>query len=184
MNVTVIGLGAMGGGMARSLLRSPEVETVLGFDLSPDLVYQFYEDSVSVGKAGIKNPSDSPIELSNFISESTNVAIIVLVNEAQCKSVCFGGENGENLISLMKPNSCVFISSTVTSAFAKQAYAKFSEKGIQFVDCPMSGGPVRALAGELTMMVAAEPETLTYVDPLLKTMGKEIHVIEGGPGMG
>ena len=42
MNVTVIGLGAMGGGMARSMLLCPEVNKVAGFDLSPELVTKFY----------------------------------------------------------------------------------------------------------------------------------------------
>lgn len=183
MNVSVIGLGAMGGGMARSILRSPNVKSVLGFDLSSDLVLQFYNDALSAGKAGLVDPSNQPLKLSNFVSDDTDVVVIVLVNESQCNTVCFG-DNNENLITLMKPNSCVFISSTVTPAFAKSAYDKFSEKNIQFVDCPMSGGPVRALAGELTMMVAAEEKTLLYVNPLLEAMGKEIHVIPGGAGMG
>lgn len=184
MDVTVIGLGAMGGGMARSMLRSPQVNKVSGFDLSSDLVSQFHQDAVSAGKAIADDVPSLPFKLSNFVSKTTDVVVVVLVNETQCNTVCFDGNDDENLITLMKPKSCVFISSTVTPAFAKSAYEKFAEKGIQFVDCPMSGGPVRALAGELTMMVAAEPNTLSYVDPLIQAMGKEIHVIPGGPGMG
>jgi putative dehydrogenase len=188
MNVTVIGLGAMGGGMARSILRCPKVDIVSGYDLSSDAVTKFHGEAVTAKKAITTDTPMAPFKLSDFVTKDTDVVVIVLVNEAQCNSVCFGGENGENLLSLMKPNSCVFLCSTVTPAFAKSAYEKFaaagSDKSIQFVDSPMSGGPVRALSGELTMMVAAEPKTLTYVDPLLQAMGKEIHIIPGGPGMG
>ena len=184
MNVTVIGLGAMGGGMARSILRSPEVKTVTGFDLSSDAVTKFHQDAVAAGKVVTDEAPSEPYKLSNFVSKKTDVVVVVLVNENQCNSVCFGGDNDENLITLMKPESCVFISSTVTPSFAKSTCEKFAEKDIQFVDCPMSGGPVRALNGELTMMAAAESSTLSYVDPLLQTMGKEIHIIPGGAGMG
>lgn len=195
MNVTVVGLGAMGGGMARSILRSSQVKKVSGFDLSTDLVTQFHNDAKAVNKASNETPPSSsttttnaaPFQLKDFVNKETDVVVLVLVNENQCDSVCFGSGSSnlnENLLHLMKPNGCVFMCSTVTPAFAKSAYEKFASKGIQFVDCPMSGGPVRALAGELTMMVAAEAKTLEYVDPLLKAMGKEIHVIPGGPGMG
>lgn len=187
MNVTVIGLGAMGGGMARSMLLCPEVNKVAGFDLSPELVTKFYNDAVAAGKAPTGNPpsSEQPYKLSNFVSSETDVVVIVLVNETQCRSVCFGSGSGEeNLISLMKPKSCVFLSSTVTPAFAKSAFEQFASNDIQFVDCPMSGGPVRARSGELTMMVAGETDTLSYIDPLLQALGKEIHIIPGGAGMG
>ena len=193
MNVTVVGLGAMGGGMARSILRSPHVSKVSGYDLSTDLVSKFYNDAKAANKASTTNPPSTPFQLKDFVNEDTDVVVLVLVNETQCNSVCFGddttdteeGSNKNNLLELMKPNGCVFMCSTVTPSFAKTAYEKFAKsKNIQFVDCPMSGGPVRALNGELTMMVAAESKTLEYVDPLLQAMGKEIHVIPGGPGMG
>ena len=152
MNVTVIGLGAMGGGMARSILRSHEVNTVSGYDLSSDLVTQFYQDSASAGKTMTSVVPSAPFKLSNFVTNETDVVVIVLVNEQQCNTVCFGGNDNANLISLMKPNGCVFLCSTVTPAFAKSAHEKFANKSIQFVDCPMSGGPVRALAGELNLV--------------------------------
>ena len=45
MKVTVIGLGAMGGGMARSLLKCPAVGSVAGFDLSKIVVTTFFNDA-------------------------------------------------------------------------------------------------------------------------------------------
>jgi putative dehydrogenase len=180
MNVTVIGLGAMGGGMARSLLRSPSIGNVSGFDLSPEIVSQFYAEAKEAGKATSDIPSELTLE--NFVTKETDVVLIVLVNEAQCNSVCF--ENDVNLESILRPGSTVILSSTVTPAWSKKACKRFAQNEIQFCDCPISGGPVRALAGEITIMASGEEKSLEYVDPLLQAIGKEIHIITGGSGMG
>jgi len=180
MNVTVIGLGAMGGGMARSLLRSPSIQHVSGFDLSPEIVSKFYAEAKEAGKATPDLSSD--LTLDKFVTNGTDVVLIVLVNEAQCNSVCF--ENAINLASILRPGCCVILSSTVTAAWSKSAYKRFAEKQIQFCDCPISGGPVRALSGEITIMASGEKSSLEYIDPLLQAMGKEIHIIAGGSGMG
>lgn len=191
MNVTVIGLGAMGGGMARSLLRSDAVESVAGFDLNPEIASKFYQEAKSAAKA---SSPEAPTELvlDRFINNvnngdienaQTNVVLIVLVNEAQCQSVCFGS-GSSSLESLLSKGSTVITSSTVTPAWSKRAYARFAQNGIRFLDCPISGGPVRALAGEITIMASGEPEDLRAVDSLFQDMGAEIHIVEGGAGMG
>ncbi|KAL7492049.1 hypothetical protein ACHAWT_003182 [Skeletonema menzelii] len=176
MKVTVIGLGAMGGGMARSLLRSSSISEVSGFDLSKKLVQSFYDEARTAGKSAASLSSELTVE--NFVDETTDVVLIVLVNEAQCQSVC------NNLLSIMREGSCVVVSSTVSAAWSKATEAKFAEKNIQFCDCPISGGSARALNGEITIMASGEPESLEYIDPILQAMGKEIHIIQGGVGMG
>mmetsp|Transcript_5495 Transcript_5495/g.11964 ORF Transcript_5495/g.11964 Transcript_5495/m.11964 type:complete len:332 (-) Transcript_5495:390-1385(-) len=184
MKVAVVGLGAMGGGMARSLLRSPAVDEVSGFDLSPNVISAFHEDAEAAGKAASKTlPSE--LTLDKFVDGSTDVVLIVLVNEAQCEATCFGGGgDGANLLSVLREGSCVVVSSTVSAAWSRSASERFAERNIRFCDCPISGGAVRALAGEITIMASGEPQSLEYVDPLLQAMGKEIHVIPGGVGMG
>jgi 3-hydroxyisobutyrate dehydrogenase-like beta-hydroxyacid dehydrogenase len=180
MQVTVIGLGAMGGGMARSLLRSSSIDTVVGFDLSTEIVQKYYEEAKAAGKSTPSLPSE--LTINNFVHKSTDVVLVVLVNEAQCESVCFEGQH--NLCSIMKEDSCVVVSSTVSAAWSQSAEKRFSEKNIQFCDCPISGGAARALKGEITIMASGHHKSLDYIDPLLKAMGKEIHIIEGGVGMG
>lgn len=180
MNISVIGLGAMGGGMARSLLRSSEIERVSGFDLSQERVSDFYREAQTVGKATANLSAD--LKLENFVYPDTDVVLIVLVNEAQCQSTCFEGES--NLLSMLREGACVIVSSTVSAAFSKKAFERFSKKGIQFCDCPISGGAVRALKGEISIFCSGEASSLQYIEPLLKAMGKEIHTIPGGVGMG
>lgn len=111
MNAVVVGIGAMGGGMARALVDSDMIGSVVGYDKSTEAVVQFYEESKYKGKA----PASIPTSLTDTIGASTNVAVISLVNESQCEQVCFGGE--ENLWNLMPKGSCVVMTSTVTGTF-------------------------------------------------------------------
>ena len=122
--------------------------------------------------------------LKNFVSAETDVVVLIVANEPQCQEVCFGGDEGNNLESLMRPDSCIVLNSTVAAQWVRTAAERLAKKGIQFADCPMSGGPIRAGNGELTIMASGEESTLAYVDPILQAMGKEIHIIPGGVGMG
>lgn len=168
--------------MARCLLRSSVIEEVAGFDLSRDLVSNFYAEAKESGKATPELPSKYVLE--KFVTKDTDVVLIVLVNESQCNSVCFENENDTNLESLLRPGSVVILSSTVPPAWSKKASERFAGKNIGFCDCPISGGPVRAKAGEITIMASGEEQWLECVEPVLQAMGKEIHRIPGGSGMG
>ena len=169
--------------MARSLLRTDAVTSVAGFDLNPQVVSKFYQEAKEVGKAYTpEEPTELVLEKFVNSNTKTDVVIIVLVNEAQCQSVCFDSSN--NLESLLTEGSTVIVSSTVTPAWSTKTCARFSKKGIRFLDCPISGGPVRALAGTMTIMASGEPENLERVDPLFQAMGGEIHIVKGGVGMG
>ena len=95
MNVTVVGIGAMGGGMARAILRSDAVAKVIGFDMSEQLASEFYEEAKAAGKASESLPSERILK--NFVSHETDVVVLVLVNEEQCEFTCFGSEEGNNL---------------------------------------------------------------------------------------
>ena len=64
------------------------------------------------------------------------------------------------------------------------ANQKFKSKGIFFLDCPVSGGPARALAGELTMMASGDKECMEKAQQILDVLGSDVHIIEGGAGAG
>ena len=177
-NIAVIGIGSMGGGMARALLQSPIVTSISGYDKFQTAVEKFYGECQDIGKA----PTTPPTTLSEAISGQTNVAILSLVNEMQCDQVCFQGD--QSLLSLMPNGSCVILTSTVTASWVKTASQKFEARGIHFVDCPISGGPARALSGDLTMMASGSDESLSMVKPILDVLGQEVHIIDGGPGFG
>lgn len=177
-DASVIGIGAMGGGMARALLACDSMRTVIGYDAASPLVEAFYQDALTAGKARCQ-----PTSLKEAVSADTKFVIVVLQNEPQCQDVCFGNDS-DNLLELMSPGSCVVISSTVTAVWIQAAADKFAAAGVHFCDCPISGGPVRARDGQLTLMAAGDEASLAVARPVLEALGQEIHIIEGGPGMG
>ena len=125
--------------MARSLLKSPDIEQVTGYDLSVDLVQTFYDEARAANKA----PPCLPGKLELAVDGTTDVVVIVLVNERQCESVCFG-DGDSSLTTLLRDGACVVVSSTVSAAWAKSAEERLASRNVQFVDSPISGGAVRA----------------------------------------
>ena len=178
-NVTVIGIGAMGGGMARALLASPATLRVVGYDQSTALVQTFHEESNLVGKSA----DSPPTSLQDAITSDTQFVVLVLVNEQQCQQVCFGGDKN-NLVRLVPDGACIILCSTVTATWARAARDEFQARGINFVDCPVSGGPARARLGELTIMASGSDKSLAMAKPLLDAMGRDVFIIQGGAGMG
>lgn len=183
-NATVIGLGAMGGGIALALLDAPAVATVVGYDCDPTLAKAFFNDSVVAHK---QRQPHGPTCLRDAISDETDFVFLVLLNEAQCQTVCFGGDNNkndsdnntDNLLSLVPEQCCIVCCATVSAQWARQAQQQFQnyntntntnnnnnkqkKKTIHFVDCPTSGGPSRARAGDLTLLVSGDDASLHRV---------------------
>jgi L-threonate 2-dehydrogenase len=174
--VTVIGIGAMGGGMARALLRCESVTRLTGYDRSEDLMKELFHEVQEWQKASEKIPQS----LDEAITPDTNVVLLVLVNEAQCEQVCFGCD-GPNLLNLLAADSYVISCSTVSPSWSKNAETRFRDASIRFVDCPISGGPVRAHAGDLTLMVTDE-HVDPFLIPLLQCLARDIHRIRGASG--
>ena len=111
IEVVVVGIGAMGGGMARALLTSSNIKSVCGYDKSANAVNKFFDESQQANKS----VSKPPMSLLDAISDKTDFVILSLVNQAQCQQVCFGGTDDEpDLLSIMSKGSCVIMTSTVT----------------------------------------------------------------------
>jgi 3-hydroxyisobutyrate dehydrogenase-like beta-hydroxyacid dehydrogenase len=203
-NVTVIGIGAMGGGMARAMLNSSATIRVVGYDRSSILVDALHQEAKAAEKAA-HSPATS---LREAVTADTNFVVLVLVNEPQCQQVCFGMDE-DSLFSLLPDGSCVILCSTVTgklarcdrlscimqliinnfsttgtATWARAARAKFQGRGVHFVDSPVSGGPARAKLGDLTMMASGDDASLEKAKPLLDAMGRDVYIIQGGVGMG
>ena len=123
-----------------------------------------------------------PTTLFEAVNAATNVVVLVLMNEIQCQDICFDPTE-ENLLDLLPGGCLVILSSTVTAAWVKEAHLLFNKKGIH-VDCPTSGGPVRTRSGDLTLMASGDDKSLEIARPLLECMGSDIHIIQGGAGMG
>jgi len=75
------------------------------------------------------------------------------------------------------------VCATISAAFAEETAAKLEKLGARYVDAPMSGGTIRAAAGQLTFMVGAEDAALQSARPVLEAMGK-VYLVGSKAGQG
>jgi L-threonate 2-dehydrogenase len=152
------------------------VSRLTGYDRSEDLMNSFFHEA----KGCQKSCENVPQSLAEAIASDTNIVLLVLVNEAQCEQVCFG-PGVPNLLNLLSAGTYVVSCSTVSPSWSKNAEIRFRDASIRFVDCPISGGPVRAQAGDLTLMVT-DDHVDSFILPLLQSMARDVHRIRGATG--
>ena len=165
--VGVVGLGAMGMGVAMSLLR--EGFEVHACDMRPEAVQKV------VDAGGIR--AESPAAMAPLV----DVLITVVVNADQTETVLFG-ENGA--APHMKPGSVVIASATVSPEFAKALGKRLSDAGLLMIDGPISGGAAKAMAGEMTVMSSGRPEAYAKCEDVLDAIAGKVYRLgdEVGPG--
>ncbi len=166
-NVGLIGLGAMGRGMAASLRRHGC--NVHVFDVRADAVQAFVAD----GGVGCATPAD--------VAAHCSVVISVVVNAAQTETVLFG-EGG--CAASMRQGSVFVMCSTVDPNWSIALESRLAELGILYVDAPISGGAAKAASGQMTMMTAATPQAYAVVGPLLDAMAANVYRLGDKAGAG
>ncbi|UFH51132.1 NAD(P)-dependent oxidoreductase [Pseudomonas sp. KNUC1026] len=166
-NVGVIGLGAMGLGIARSLLRS-------GFNVHAcdvrESVVQAFSDEGGVGCA-------SPAQL----AAACDVVITVVVNAEQTETVLYG-DNG--VVAALKPGSLVIGCATVAPTFAIELGKRLGEQGIDYLDAPISGGAAKAAAGQMTMMTSGPAQAYAKGEAVLAGMAGQVYRLGDAHGLG
>jgi len=165
--IAVIGLGSMGLGMARSMIRAGH--TVRGCDLDKGALEKLAESGGS--------PYDTPAAAAH----DADVVVVVVVNAAQTRAVLFG-PNGA--VSAMKPGSVIVSSATMPPADAQDLAARAKEHGVHYLDAPISGGSVKAEVGELTVMASGSPEAFSAAKPALDAMAQTVYPLGDDVGIG
>lgn len=165
-NVGVFGLGSMGFGMAKSALDAGF--SVYGFDPNEQAVQKFKDSG------GQQAPL---VE----IAANLNVVVVVVVNAAQTESVLLG-DNG--VIDQMSPGSTVVACATVPPEFAKAMESQCQKRGVHYLDAPISGGSVKAAAGQLTIMASGTQEAFNSARPVLDALAEKVFELgnTAGPG--
>ncbi len=164
--VAVLGLGAMGLPMATRLAtRFP----VRGFD--PDGGRRALGAAAGVMNCGSARDAAHPAQ----------IVLVAVRNDEQLGSVLFGEEG---VAEVLAAGSIVILTSTVGSDAIPAVVARLGEYGVVLVDAPLSGGPVRAGAGELLVVVGADPRALEKVNPVLETLAATVTVVGDRPGDG
>jgi 3-hydroxyisobutyrate dehydrogenase len=165
--VGVIGLGAMGLGMARSLRRAGH--TVHVHDVRAEAASAF------AAEGGVA--CASPAEL----AARCDVVVSVVVNAAQTESVLFGEQGAA---SAMKPGSVFVMCSTVDPSWSVALEERLAALGLLYLDAPISGGAAKAAAGQMTMMTAGRPEAYAKAGPLLDAMAAKVYRLGDRAGNG
>jgi 3-hydroxyisobutyrate dehydrogenase len=166
-NVGVIGLGAMGMGVARSLLRA-------GFAVHACDVRQQVLDAFAA-EGGIA--CASPAELGS----QCEVVLTVVVNAAQTEAVLFG-ESGA--VPAMKQGGVVLACATVSPQFAAGLGKRIEEHGVQMLDAPLSGGAARANSGEMTMMTSGPAAAYAACEDVLDAIAGKVYRLGDAHGAG
>ena len=160
----LIGLGAMGSGMAKSLRRAGHDLHV--FDVRPGAAEAFAQE----GGHACKTLAE--------LGARCDVVVSVVVNAAQTESVL------AELSPALKPGSVFVMCSTVDPNVSIAFESRLAEKGILYVDAPISGGAAKAASGEMTMMTAARPEAYAIADPVLDAMAAKVYRLGDRAGAG
>jgi L-threonate 2-dehydrogenase len=165
--IGLVGLGAMGMGMANSLRRAGY--SVHVFDVRREVAEGFAEEG------GVA--SNSPAE----VAAACAVMISVVVNAAQTEAVLFG-EGGA--AAAMKAGSVFVMCSTVDPGWSIALEKRLAEKGILYLDAPLSGGAAKASKGEITMMTSGHPDAYTRVGDALDAMAAKVYRLGLAAGNG
>ena len=165
--VSIIGVGNMGGGMAGNLLARGWPVHVL------DLVPQRVADQVHFGASALANPAQAAIK---------SIATIVCVIDAgQVESVLFGDQG---LVSGAPAGHTVLLCPTMAPEDVEDFAHRLARHGIDTVDAPMSGGPVRARDGSMSLMVACEDAVFERSRGLIDALSSKVFRISQRPGDG
>ena len=161
-----IGIGVMGKSMASHLL-------IGGYKLN---VYNRTKSKTSEllekGAMWQENPRK--------VAAHSDVVITMVGYPHDVEDVYFG-EDG--IINNSKTGNILIDMTTSSPQLAVQIFDKAKDKGVAFLDAPVSGGDIGAKGAQLSIMVGGEETTFEEVKPLFQVMGKNI-VYQGKPGSG
>lgn len=165
-SVAFIGLGNMGHHMALNLLKA-------GFAVA---CYDVRKDAIDSVVAHGATASASP---ANAASDA-DIAISMLPDTPQVEEVVYG-EGG--LLS-SPPRGRLFVDmSTISPVAVRRMHADLKGVGVDFLDAPVSGGPLGAKNAALSIMAGGDPEAFGRAEPYFQAMGTTIiHVGNSGAG--
>jgi polar amino acid transport system ATP-binding protein len=153
LRIGIVGIGAMGLSIARNL-RS-RGHTLLVRDIRADAE----REARTLGMQVCESPC--------LLAQACDIVIVVVVDAAQIESVLFGDAG---VASAKGGATTVMLCSTIAPNDAVAFAQRLASQGIATIDAPISGGPARALAGTMSMMVAGPAATLAPWQPLLEEM--------------
>ena len=164
MIVHFAGLGSMGLGMARILVRAGHA--VHGADPAGDRVAAL----VAAGGSALTEASPP-----------ADALVCVVLNAEQTRAALFGADG---LATRLRRGGAVLSCATVAPAFAVEMEAAAMEAGLLYLDAPISGGAAKAAQGRLSIMASGAPAAFDAAAPLLEAMAETVHRLGDAAGPG
>jgi len=165
-SIGIIGLGRVGMPVARAYLNAGF--RVFGVDADRKKGSQFET------MGGLLKHSPAAV-----VDQVSTVLLLVLNDDQVLQVVC--GENG--VLSSNNDDFTLICMSTINRSLLEEIAKKCRDKGINFIDCPFTGGPARVADGNLTLIAAGDPSTVEAARPVLNCIGN-INVVGEVPGLG
>ena len=159
-----VGLGVMGGGIARRLLAAGH--TVTGWNRTKEKA----EPLVAEGLRW----ADSPRE----VAEQSEIVFTMVTNTAAVQAVADGPDG---ILAGLRPGTVYVDMSTASPANSRALAARVADAGAAMLDAPVSGSVITLEQGKLSVMVGGDAEVVERVRPVLEAIGpKVIHVGPNG----
>jgi len=166
LTIGFIGLGIMGKPMSRNLLKA-------GYQL---IVYDIAEEPilelVAIGAVRGESPRD--------VATRAEVVMTMLPDGPEVEEVVLGKSG---VLEEAKPGTLVVDMSSISPLVAQKVGKACEERGVDFLDAPVSGGEPKAIDGTLAIMVGGKPEVFERARPILAAMGSTI-TLTGPVGAG
>lgn len=165
--IGIIGLGAMGKGMATSLRRAGYQVHVC--DVRPEAAQEFAAE----GGVACASPAE--------VAAQCEVVVSVVVNAAQTEAVLFGDGGAA---AALRRGSVFVMCSTVDPNWSIALESRLAEQGILYLDAPISGGAAKAASGQMTMMTAGSADAYAKVGEALDAMAAKVYRLGDKAGAG
>jgi 2-hydroxy-3-oxopropionate reductase len=164
--VGFVGLGIMGRPMLRNLLKAGY--TVVGYDRTGEKLDAAVADGAQRGASNADVGARAPI------------VITMLPDGPEVEEAVLGADG---ILSGSKSGSLIIDMSSISPLVAQKVAAACAEKGVDYIDAPVSGGEPKAIDGTLAIMVGASEALYQKAEPILKCMGSSV-TLTGPVGAG
>ena len=163
-NLGFIGLGVMGGRMAKRLLDAGH--TVTGYNRTRSKGQWLIDAGMAWG------------ETPRAVAEAADYTFSMVTNTEALHSIT---EGPDGLLAGLSPGKIYVDMSTVSPVFSQELAKQVADKGASMLDSPVSGSVVTLEEGRLSLMVGGDVETFEKVKPILQDIGPKVtHVGTNG----
>ena len=165
-NIAIFGLGAMGYGIAGSVLKAGY--TTYGFDVVAEQVSRFQAEGGATGTL-------------EEVSPDLDAVLVVVLNAAQTETVLFGDDG---IVPQLRKGTVVLACATVPPEFARQMEARCADFGVLYLDAPISGGAAKAANGQLSVMASGSSDAFAAAKPVLDATAETVFTLGDSAGSG